>query len=145
MRIIGVTGIVLLAALWLVARPDPREKYTQGCGVPNVSRSETWASASMARYRITELLENAEHIYGPYNRAEQRLIEFGHFLGAPMTQNQAYGARVSASIAELSLIWDLAKAFRSSPCNTQNLVPDHREDSRQKAVSKLRALSNVLN
>lgn len=143
-RVVLIVVALSATSIGFMARADPRPMLTQECGVPTVSQREASIYADFALAEVSQLLRDARYIYGPYNRAEQRLIDLGHYLGAPATSNPAYRKRIGAAFAELSLIWEVSKALGQSPCSTQHGVPDHRSDSMESAVAKLQSLANVL-
>lgn len=144
-KLVAFAAIALgVAFTWYVTRPEPRLVYTTECEAPAVSSAEAAVYADMALAEVSRLLRDAEYIYGPYNRAEQRFFSVKDMLGVPTANDPTYRLRIGAAFSELSLIWRVAMALGQSPCFTQHLVPDHRADSIESASAKLRSLASAL-
>lgn len=142
MRIfILVVGIIAFA--WFGVRADPRPTFNEGCSTAAVNSADRNLRTNAAFAGISFLARNADDIYGPVNRAKQRLLGLGDSFGYKIT-DPAFGIRVSAGIEELGLMHNAALALDMSVCSTQHLVPDHRSDSVGSARAKLLALMRAL-
>lgn len=139
--------IVLLAGVivfgWFVTKADPRSNFHENCAAAAEDGLLRDFRADAARAAVLSLTRNADVLYGPWNRAKQRIFNAAASFGFRISDPTFY-ARVGAAVEELGFIYDTARALSMSACATQHLVPDHRSDSVGAARTKLHRLMQEL-
>lgn len=158
MRVILTASLILLmcGAYWLGAAQSPILLQDDACRlVKQFGADFRRATVEAARLNVEDLYDRRRSIYGFGNRFSANW--YGLRVNAIGLVNWLAGTRFAlpkftaehmahaqAGSLEFELVYDLARAFDVSPCETQHLVPRSSADELSVATKKLSYLRGRL-